>query len=68
MSKAPLKGIDEAYVDARDRVFALQAKAPDIRKAFITIFSTAGLDAAVQYRKALRSQIPDTFWWVTAMP
>ena len=64
MSKVQMNGIDEAYVDARDRVFALQSSAPDIRKAFITIFSTAGLHAARAYRKALRSQIPDNFWWV----
>lgn len=60
------KGIDEAYADARDRVLALQAQAPDIRKAFTTIFATAGLDAAVAYRKAIRSQMSDSFWWALA--
>jgi hypothetical protein len=60
-------GLDQAVNDMRSRIAYLQSQAPQVRQAFITIFSTAGLDAAIQYRKALRAQIPDAFFWATAM-
>ncbi len=60
-------GIDAVMQDMNRRMAWLKSQQPQVRQALITIFATAGLDAAVQYRKALRKQIPDAFFWVTAM-
>jgi hypothetical protein len=60
-------GIDAATQDMNRRMAWLKSQAPQIRQALITIFTTAGLDAAVQYRKALRKQIPDAFFWAAEM-
>jgi hypothetical protein len=67
LDKGRFDGLDQVINDLRFRMGYLQSQAPQVRQAFITIFSTAGLDAAIQYRKALRAQIPDAFFWATAM-
>jgi hypothetical protein len=59
--------IEAAAQDMNRRIAWLKSQAPQVRQAMITIFTTAGLDAAVQYRKALRQQIPDAFFWVAEM-
>ncbi len=62
-----LVGIDAAMQDMNRRMIWLKSQQPQVRQALITVFTTAGLEAAVQYRKALRKQIPDAFFWATAM-